>query len=39
LGLGGKEIEDMDLPKALQRFWVGTDVVGAGREKGEIHWM
>ena len=34
-----KRIEGLDLPKALQRFWVGGDQVGFGKEKGEIRWV
>lgn len=36
---GGNEIEGLDLPQSLQKFWVGTDVVGTGKEKGEIKWI
>jgi seryl-tRNA synthetase len=34
-----KQIEGLELPKALQRFWVGGDTVGTGKETGEIRWV
>lgn len=33
------EIDGLDLPKALERFWVGTNVVGSGKHQGEIRWV
>lgn len=36
---GGKEIVGLDLPKALQRFWVGGDTIGRGQNQGEIRWV
>lgn len=36
---GSKEIEGLDLPKALERFWVGTNQVGNGKHRGEINWV
>lgn len=35
----GEEIEGLDLPKALERFWVGSNLVGSGKNQGEIRWV
>jgi seryl-tRNA synthetase len=35
----GEEIEGLDLPKALERFWVGTNKVGSGKNQSEIRWV
>jgi hypothetical protein len=34
-----KQIEGLDLPKALKPFWVGGEKVGCGKEKGVIRWV
>jgi len=33
------EIEGLNLPVGLKRFWVGDDLVGEGEERGEIRWV
>jgi seryl-tRNA synthetase len=33
------EIVGLDLPKALERFWVGTNEIGSGKHRGEIKWV
>ncbi|OCF31500.1 serine-tRNA ligase [Kwoniella heveanensis BCC8398] len=35
----GAGYDGLDLPVALQRFWVGRDVVGDGKNKGSIRWV
>jgi seryl-tRNA synthetase len=37
LGQGG-EIEGLELPERLRRFWVGGDEIGQGGKKGLITW-
>jgi seryl-tRNA synthetase len=38
--LGEKgEVEGLDLPEALRRFWIGGDDVGEGKEKAKIRWV
>ncbi|WWD15665.1 serine-tRNA ligase [Kwoniella shandongensis] len=38
---GSKDVvyTGLDLPKALERFWVGGNEVGEGSKKGEIRWV
>lgn len=36
---GSKEILGLDLPKALQKFWVGGDTIGRGQNQREIRWI
>jgi len=33
------EVEGLDLPKELRRFWVGDDEVGEGKNQGSIRWV
>jgi hypothetical protein len=33
------QVEGIDLPEVLRRFWVGGDEVGQGKNKGEIRWV
>ncbi|WWC85183.1 serine-tRNA ligase [Kwoniella dendrophila CBS 6074] len=38
----GKELDEydgVDLPKVLERFWVGSNEVGEGKNKGTINWV
>lgn len=32
------EIEGIDLPEVLKRFWIGGEEVGEGQKKGSIGW-
>ncbi|WVR04946.1 serine-tRNA ligase [Kwoniella sp. DSM 27419] len=36
---GQGSYDGLDLPKALERFWVGGDEVGDGRQRGSIRWV
>ncbi|WWC61444.1 serine-tRNA ligase [Kwoniella dejecticola CBS 10117] len=38
-GSDAGEYEGIDLPKVLQRFWIGGDQVGEGRKRGLIRWV
>ena len=38
-GSEGSEIDGLDLPKVLERFWVGSNEVGSGKHRGEIRWV
>ena len=31
--------EGVDLPECLRRFWIGTDEIGLGKERGRIRWL
>jgi hypothetical protein len=33
------EVEGIDLPLALKRFWVGSEDFGSGKNKGVIRWV
>jgi len=37
--LEGGEVEGVDLPEGLRRFWVGGEEVGEGKRKGAIRWV